>query len=116
MGVDLRQVFINYASTSVLKINTPYRAKDFDLTLIEPFDFANPIPKGHVIDLETLKKLDADEEIPPPLFAFVSLTDATDPFRGKIVCVAAMTSKTNYKLLGQLNLGEARPFSVRVVV
>ena len=114
-AVEKRKAFVDYASKDLLKINTPYRNKEFrvkDLLALTNGSGA----QADIIDLWKLTTTRSNKS-PFPFFAYVSDIDADDPLHGKVVKVGVVTSADGtYDALGSLKPGMSQLFTANVVV
>lgn len=116
MAVERRKAYVDYASKSVLRVNTPYRKKEFDVDSLASFNIGNLAGVGDIIDLAKLTVQKSDVNPVPELFAYVMVIDPQDSFRGKVISVAVKTAQGRYNLLSSISLGTAQAFDVKVVV
>ena len=116
MAVERRKVFVDFASKNIVKINTPYRGKDFDVDSLTGFELGVASAVGDIIDLWNLSTYRSDVTIIPPLFAYITVVDPADSLRGRMVTVAVQTSKDNYNIIAQLGLGQSQLIDVKVIV
>ena len=116
MAVERRKAFVDYASKGMVKINTPYKSKDFDIDNLTAFNIGVLSSVGDIINLNDLTVKISTASPAPDFFAYITILDPTDLFRGKVVSVAVKTKEGEYTLLKHLSLGQSELFDVKVVV
>lgn len=110
------KAFVSFASKGTLKINTPYRNKDFDIDKLKSFPLSTMGTVGDIINLKNLAVALSTATPAPNFFAYITVIDPADTFRGRVVSVAVKTKDGEYSLLKQLSLGQSEMFDVKVVV